>query len=174
MQTKLLLSIAVILAFVVVCVLCTVVLRRAVLSGAHRTPEIPPTFSLDPHVLAPYENLVRSTLDWLFSHHVPINGFIRTVIEGSLDPHVDPHVLATYGNLVQSTLDWLNSHYIPINGFTLTALDYLMVFVGLSGQSGHASESDAEHSQPSGPRQSGTIQPSATSSGVLLDVGGVF
>ncbi|KIO17664.1 hypothetical protein M407DRAFT_169180 [Tulasnella calospora MUT 4182] len=84
MQSTLVFSIVAVLVFLVVCVLCTVAVRRVLLSGgggANRTPEIRPTFSLNPHVLTPYGNLVRSTIDWLDGHHIPINGFTRPVVD---------------------------------------------------------------------------------------------
>ncbi|KIO17196.1 hypothetical protein M407DRAFT_175054 [Tulasnella calospora MUT 4182] len=89
MQSTLVFSIVAVLVFLVVCVLCTVVLRRVVLGGgADRTREVPPTFNPDPHVLTPYGNLVRSTIDWLDGHHIPINGFTRPVVD---------HLVAAFG-----------------------------------------------------------------------------
>ncbi|KIO17195.1 hypothetical protein M407DRAFT_33153 [Tulasnella calospora MUT 4182] len=79
MQSRVVFFIDVVLDFVVLCVLCIVVLRRVILRAAD-WPTNTPTFIFGLHVLGVYTNLVRTTLDWLEAHHIPINSLARTVI----------------------------------------------------------------------------------------------
>lgn len=71
-----------VLGLVVVCVLFTLFLSTVIPRNPdyqYRVPATPLAFALLPQILAPYGNLVRRTLEWLDSYHLPISRLARTV-----------------------------------------------------------------------------------------------
>lgn len=82
---------SVVLVFVAACVLCTVALRRTIWRRSNRSPEIPYAQAFDRPVITQYGHLVRTTLNWLDGHRVPINGFARTFIDTLFPADIDHH-----------------------------------------------------------------------------------
>lgn len=68
-----------------------------------------PTFAFDQQIHAPYGNLVRSTLEWLDSYHLPIGGLARTVFNclmavllgGAVSPGADHPLPGTSNHQTQ-------------------------------------------------------------------------